>query len=54
MSLSDLRISFFVRISFKIFVLSGAKKDVNPPNCTIIGSWVFDNFILADELFGRA
>ena len=54
MSLSDLRISFFVRISFKIFVLSGAKKDINPPNCTIIGTWVFDNFILADELFRRA
>ena len=53
MSLLDLRISLFVRIFFKMFVLSGAKKDINPPNCTIIGSWVFDNFILADELFGR-
>ena len=54
MSLLDLRISLFVTIFFKMFVLSGAKKEINPPNCTIIGSWVFDNFILADELFGRA
>ena len=26
----------------------------NPPNCNILDSWVFENFILADEPFARA
>ena len=26
----------------------------NPPNCTILWNWVFDNFILAKEPFARA
>ena len=26
----------------------------NTPNCTILDSWILDNFILADELFGKA
>ena len=26
----------------------------NTPDCTIVCNWVFDNFILADELFGKA
>ena len=26
----------------------------NPPDCTILDSWVFNNFIFADELFGKA
>ena len=26
----------------------------NPPNCIILDSWTFDNFILADKLFGKA
>ena len=24
------------------------------PDCTILGSWVFENFILADEPFAKA
>ena len=26
----------------------------NPPDCTMLCNWVFDNFILAEELFGKA
>ena len=26
----------------------------NPPNCTILDSWVFDSLILTDELFATA
>ena len=26
----------------------------NPPDCPMFCSWVFDNFILADELFAKA
>ena len=26
----------------------------DPPDCTILGKWVFDNFILADEFFAKA
>ena len=26
----------------------------NPPDCTILDRWVFDNFKLADELFTKA
>ena len=26
----------------------------NPPDCLILYNWVFDNFILADELFAKA
>ena len=26
----------------------------NPPNCNILGSWVFDDFIPADEPFAKA
>ena len=26
----------------------------NPPDCTGLDNWVFDNFILADELFAKA
>ena len=26
----------------------------NPPDCPILNSWVSDNFILAEELFGKA
>ena len=26
----------------------------NPPNCTILDSWIFENFILADERFAKA
>ena len=26
----------------------------NPPDCLILCTWVFDNFILADELFAKA
>ena len=26
----------------------------NPPDCSILCSWVFDNVILADELFPKA
>ena len=25
----------------------------NPPDCSILCNWVFDNFILADEPFGE-
>ena len=25
----------------------------NPPNCTILCKWVFDNFILGEELFAK-
>ena len=25
----------------------------NPPNCTILESWVLDNFILTDELLAK-
>ena len=34
--------------------ISGNKEVRSPPNYTISGSWVFDNFILADELFANA
>ena len=27
---------------------------LNPPKCTILDSWVFENFILADEPFAKA
>ena len=26
----------------------------SPPDCTISGNWIFDNFILADETFAKA
>ena len=26
---------------------------INPPNCTILDNWIFENFILADELFAK-
>ena len=26
----------------------------NPPDCSILCNWVFDNFILAEELFAKA
>ena len=26
----------------------------NPPDCPFLHSWVFDNFILTDELFAKA
>ena len=26
----------------------------NPPDCTMLCNWVFDNFILSEELFGKA
>ena len=26
----------------------------NPPDCPVLGNWVFDNFILADEPFEKA
>ena len=26
----------------------------NPPNCPILWNWLFDNFILAEELFAKA
>ena len=26
----------------------------NPPDCPILCSWVFDSFILAEELFAKA
>ena len=26
----------------------------NPPDCSILCNWVFDNFILADEPFAKA
>ena len=26
----------------------------NPPDCIILDNWVFDNLILADELFAKA
>ena len=30
------------------------KGPMRPPNCTVLDSRVYDNFILADELFARA
>ena len=37
-------------------VLSNSPKSLpkNPPDCPILCNWVFDNFILADELFVKA
>ena len=36
-------------------VLSNGPRSLpqNCPNCTILGSWVFNNFILADEFFAK-
>ena len=31
----------------------GLKIDSNSPNCTILDSWVFDNFVLPDGLFTK-
>ena len=30
------------------------KSSINPPNCTILDNWVFENFILVDEPFAIA
>ena len=30
------------------------KGPINPPDCTILDTWVFDNFTLSDELFTQA
>ena len=27
---------------------------MNPPHCSILGNWVFENFMLADEPFAKA
>ena len=37
-------------------VLSNGPRSIpkNPPYCPILFNWVFDNFVLADELFIKA
>ena len=32
----------------------GGKIERNPPTCIISDGWVFDNFLLADEVFAKA
>ena len=31
-----------------------SRRSKNPPNCTILDSWVFENLILLDEAFTKA
>ena len=37
-------------------VFSNGPKNLpkNPPDCPILYNWVFDNFILAEELFAKS
>ena len=48
--------SFFFNISTLALRASGkpkAKKDKNFPDCTILDSWAFENFALADKPFAK-
>ena len=35
-------------------VFNNGPKSLNPPDCPILCNWVFDNFILAEELLVKA
>ena len=36
------------------FINSPRSQPSNPRDCVNLGSWIFDNFILADKLFAKA
>ena len=36
-----------------VFIKGPRSLPRNPPNCTILDNWVFENFILADEPFAK-
>ena len=40
-------------IGFKVFNLWSTVLR-NPPDCTILDSWVFDNYIFSDKIFAKA
>ena len=54
MPLADLKGPLFLKLSLTNLVALSGSRNKNPPNCAILDSWVFDNFILADEFFGKA
>ena len=42
-------------IKGKLVFINGLKSlPKNPPDCPILCKWVFDNFVLAEELFSKA
>ena len=45
--------AFFIK-GKPIFSNGSRRLPRNPPDCTILESWVFDNFILTDKLFAKA
>ena len=58
--LNSRRSSLFLRNYFIIFSdfilldsISVNKVPRNPPNYTVLDNWVFNNFILSDELFAK-
>ena len=40
--------------STPVFINSPKSLPKNPPYCTVLCCWIFDNFILAKELFAKA
>ena len=40
--------------NFSGFAQNVRTENKNSPNCNILDSWIFNNFILADELFAKS
>ena len=50
--------TFFNLLSINLctesIALNGAIRSINPPNCIILGNYVSESFLLADESFSKA
>ena len=46
-------ITFFMK-GKRVFSNGPKSLSTNPPDCPILYNWIFDNFILCDELFAKA
>ena len=44
---------FFIK-GYPVFSNGSKNLPKNPPDCPILCNWVFDSFVLAKELFGKA
>ena len=45
---------FFIKVKPGCFSNNPRSLPGNPPDCIVLNSWVFNNFVLADELFAEA
>ena len=53
MLLANILITFLIKYN-PVFSNGPKSLPKNPPDCPILCNWVFDNFILAEELFAKA